>query len=648
MSDNSIYAILEKHLVSGRVGPGEQIGIRADQFLTQDGTGTMVLMHLDKLGQARLKGRQAICYVDHNTLGMGSENADDHRYIQAACRKFKIAFSKPGNGIGHQIHLERYGIPGQLLLGADSHVPTLGGLGMLAIGTGGLQLAVALTAAPHYLRCPTVTRVELTGKLMPWCSAKDAVLTLIGRLAERDNSGVALEYDGPGVASLSVPARATMANMGAELGVTSSLFPTDLATRAWLTAQGRSKDYRQVKALKNAIYEDTVKLDLSQVVPMVALPHSPHKVVPVREARGVGVDQVAVGSCTNGSFEDLAKVALILRGNRVRPEVDMLVAPATRQALRALMDKNHLEDLLAAGCRVAEAACGFCIGHGMAPATKSVSVRTTSRNYRGRCGTLDAQVYLVSPETAAATALTGELTDPRDLGRKPVLVRAPKKFNLDDSLVIDPGRPAKKDLELPRGPNIVPPPDYAALPASLNCEVMLKLGDDISTDDILPAGNLLKYRSNVDMYAKYTFAGIAPDFAAHARANLNREIASIIVAGKGYGQGSSREHAAMCPRAIGVRVVIAKSFERIHLTNLVNHGIVPLTFLDQRTYDQIEQQDYLELPWVARELRKSKTISLRNPDRAVEIKVSHPLTRRQINIVLAGGLHNYTMADRKS
>lgn len=641
MPENAIYAILDKHLVSGKVAAGEEIGIRADQLLTQDGTGTMVFLHLDKFGRARLKGRMAICYVDHNTLGVGPENADDHAFLRAACQKYRIHFSRPGNGIGHQIHLERFGLPGKLLLGADSHVPTLGGLGMLAIGVGGLELVVALSGAPHYLTCPAVTRVLLKGKLKPWCSAKDAILHILASLANRSMVGTALEYTGAGVASLSVPERATMTNMGAELGVTASLFPTDEVTKRWLTAQGRGRDYRRVQPPKKGNYADELTVDLGNVVPMVAVPPSPNRAVPVRELNDLAVRQVAVGSCTNGSFEDLAKVASMLKGKRLHPGLDMVVAPATRQVLRTLIDRNLLAPLLDAGCRVTEPACGFCIGHGQAPGTDSVSVRTANRNFRGRCGTMDASVYLVSPETAAATALRGKLTDPRDLKRTPPRVRQPTKFPVDDSMIVPPPRASKPDMELPRGPNIVPPPDYEPLPASLNCEVAIKLGDHISTDDILPAGRWLKYRSNVQKYAQHTFAGLAPGFADRARETLDRELGSIVVAGHGYGQGSSREHAAMCPRVLGVRVVLAKGFERIHLTNLINHGIVPLTFLDQRAYDQIGPDDYLDLPWVARELRKSKTVTVRNPDRGIEFKVSHGLTRRQIEILLAGGLLNY-------
>ncbi|HOX42289.1 MAG TPA: aconitate hydratase [Myxococcota bacterium] len=640
MGSNTIYAILEKHRVHGRIGPGEEIGVRADQLLTQDGTGTMVFLHLEQLGRPRAKNRLAVCYVDHNTLGDGPENADDHAFLQAACEKFQVHFSRPGNGIGHQLHLERFAAPGLLLLGADSHVPTLGGIGELAIGVGGLELAVALTGAPHYLICPAVTRVVLTGKLRPFCSAKDLGLHILGLLGGRQNAGVALEYTGPGVKGLSVQERATLANLGAELGLTTSLFPADEVTQAFLTAQGRTRDYRRQQPPKGAEYAEQISVDLDKIEPMVALPSSPLKVTTVREAAGVSVQQVAIGSCTNGSYEDLARVAAILGGRRVSPEVSVVVAPASRQALRTLLEQRQLAPLLDAGCRLTESTCGFCIGHGQAPGTGWVSVRTSSRNYPGRCGTAGAQVYLVSPETAAATALRGVLTDPRDLKLRAPAPRAVRRYPVDDGLLLPPPRRVRLG-ELPRGPNIVDPPRQKPLPASLHVEVSLKLGDHVSTDEILPAGRWLKYRSNVQEYAKHTFEGIDPTFVQRARENAAREICNLIVAGNHYGEGSSREHAAMCPALLGVRVILAKSFERIHLGNLINHGVVPLTFLDQRTYEALTLDDYFEMPWIAAELKKSETITLRNPDRGIEFKVRHGLSRRQIEILLAGGLANH-------
>jgi aconitate hydratase len=626
-------------LVHGRLVPGEEIGIRADQFLAQDGTGTMAFLHLNKLGPPRLRGRLAVCYVDHNTLQVGPENADDHRFLQTACARFGVRFSMAGNGIGHLVHLERFAVPGQLLLGADSHVTTMGGLGMLAVGCGGLELATALTGSPHYFLCPAVTRVVLQGKLKPYCSAKDVILQIIGKLKNRNTVGVALEYAGAGVATLSIPQRATIANMGAELGVTTSLFPADERTRSYLGAQGRGRDYKRVKAGAKCEVADEMEIKLDDVVPMVALPHSPDKVVPVREVSGLKVDQVAVGSCTNGHYEDLAKVAMILKRGRVHPELGMVIAPGSRQVARLLLERGTLKAFYDAGARVVESTCGFCIGNGQTPGTGWVSVRTNNRNYRGRCGTRDAKVYLTSPETAAATALRGVLTDPRDLRKPAPRYTVPRKYPVDDNLILMP--PKKGKPEIVRGPNIVDPPVPTPLPADLTGMITLKLGDDVTTDDILPAGRWLKYRSNVEAYSQYTFAGVDPDFARRAAENRDDRLTNIVVAGEGYGGGSSREHAAMCPMALGVRVVIAKSFERIHRTNLINHGIVPLVFLDLRDYKLIQQDDDVELPWIASELKRSELVTIRSQDRNYELKVMHGLLRRQIDILLAGGLLNY-------
>jgi aconitate hydratase len=635
----AIYQILQDHLVSGSIGPGEEIGIRADQMLTQDGTGTMVFLHLGKLKAPRLRGKLAICYVDHNTLGEGPENADDHLFLQTACAHFGLHFSKPGNGIGHQVHLERFGVPGQLLLGADSHVTTLGGLGMLAIGTGGLELAVALTGAPHYFVCPSVTRVLLRGRLKPWCTAKDVILQILGRLASRNNVGTALEYAGAGVAALSVAQRATIANMGAELGVTTSLFPADEITRTFLAAQARVRSFHRVRAPQKADYAEEIEVDLDKVVPMVALPHSPDRVVAVREAGGIAVQQVAVGSCTNGAFHDMARVALILRQGSVHPDVSMFVAPGTRQVLRTLMERGYLKDIVGAGARIGESVCGFCIGNGQAPGHGWVSVRTSSRNYQGRCGTQDAEVYLVSPETAAATALRGVLTDPRDLKRPAPRPNVPRRFPVDDSMILAP--PKKGRVGIVRGPNIVDPPTNKRLTPHLMGQLVLKLSDGISTDHILPAGRWLKYRSNVQEYSRHTFQGIDPQFVARAERNKKSAIANVVVAGEGYGEGSSREHAAMCPRYLGVRVIIAKSFERIHVSNLIHHGIVPLQFIDSESYGRVQQGDDLEFPWIINELKRSSLVTVRSPEKGYEFKVKHGLSRRQVDILIEGGLLNY-------
>jgi aconitate hydratase len=634
------YQILKNNLVSGSLKPGEEIGVRADQMMFQDGTGTMVFLHLAAIGRPRLKGKLAICYVDHNTLQSGPENGDDHRFLQTSCEKYKLHFSKPGNGIGHQLHLERFAAPGMLLLGADSHVPTLGGLGMLAIGTGGLELAVALTGAPHYLICPSITRVVLVGRLKPWCSAKDVILTIIKELSSRNNVGTSLEYAGDGVKTLSITQRATIANMGAELGVTTSLFPSDEVSKKFLQSQGRTRDYSRLTISDTAEVDQQIEINLSKVVPMVALPGNPENVVTVKEAGKIPVQQVAIGSCTNGAFEDMAKAALILKDKVVHPEVSLVVAPATRQVTHTLLDRGYLKHILSAGARLTESVCGFCIGHGQAPGSDWVSVRTNNRNYEGRCGTPDAKVYLVSPETAAATALKGYLCDPRDLKRPAPRFKMPIKFETNDRMIIAPTKKTRRN-KVERGPNIVDPPKYAPLAPTVRGEAILKLGDHISTDHILPAGRWLKFRSNIQEYAWHTFKNIDPKFYQRATANKERKLNNIIVAGFGYGEGSSREHAAMCPRFLDVRVVIAKGFERIHVSNLINHGIVPLTFMDGRGYEKIEAGDDLELPWVANEIKRSELVTVRSPEKGYVIRVKHGLNRRQIDILLAGGLRNY-------
>ncbi len=640
MSLCAIHRILDEHLVHGRVVAGGQIGVRADQMMTQDAVGTMVFLHLEKLGPPRLAGKFAICYVDHNTLGVGPQNAQDHRFLETSCAKGRIHFSKAGNGIGHQVHLERYGVPGELLLGADSHVPTLGGLGMLAIGTGGMELAVALRGVPHYLVCPSVTKVVLTGKLRPWCAAKDVILDIIGRLRDRQLIDTALEYTGSGVGNLSVPQRAVIANMGAELGVTTSWFPSDENTKSYLASQGRARIYRKISSHPKADYADEIQLHLSKVVPMVALPPSPHNTVPVEEVAGIEVDQVAVGSCTNGFYDDLARVALVLRRKSIHPTINMVVAPATHQVMRTLMEFGYLKDILEAGARLGESTCGFCIGQGHTPAAGWKSVRTSNRNFEGRCGTKNASVYLVSPQTAAATAVYGVLTDPRKLGKREPSPKIIQRFTINDGLVVVPLKQTK-NVTVQRGSNLVGPPSIGPLPQQLKGEVVLVLRDHVSTDHILPAGRWLKHRSDVIEYAKHTFNVLDPDFARRAKRVKDRGLCGIIVAGVAYGEGSSREHAALCPLVLGVRVVLAKSIERIHRSNLVNAGIVPLTFINPKDYGLIRPGDELELPWLADELAKSDLVTVRNKERNYEIKFGHGLKPRQIKIILAGGLLEY-------
>lgn len=642
-AQNAIYQILSRNLAHGSLRPGAEIGVRADQLLVQDGTGTMVFLHLQRLPSPRLKGKLAVCYVDHNTLGDGGpENADDHAFLKSACAHYGLVFSRPGNGIGHQVHLERFIEPGRLLLGADSHVVTMGGAGMLAIATGGLELAVAMTGVPHYMICPAVVRVVLNGRLRPWCSAKDVALHLLSMMAGHSWTGMALEYCGEGLKQLSVPQRATIANMGAELGLTTSLFPSDEITRSWLVAQGRGRAYRRLNVSARAEVADEIVCDLASVEPMVALPPSPLKAVPVRQAAGLPIQQVVVGSCTNGSFEDIAQVALLLRGQHIAPDLDLVVAPATRQAQQLMLQRGYLQTLLEAGARLAEPACGFCIGQGHAPASGTVSVRTVNRNYEGRCGTRDARVYLVSPLTAAACALRGQLCDPRDLRRQPPRLTRPRRFPVDDGLLVPPPPSARRrHIEIVRGPNIVDPPEADPLPAGLTGVIALKLGDQVTTDHILPAGPYLKFRSNVQEYAWHTFEGIDSRFVHRAKANQQEGLANVLVAGQGYGAGSSREHAAMCPRHLGVRVIMAKSFERIHLSNLIHHGIVPLTFIDPRDYDRLRQEDDVELPWLAAELRRSSLVTVRSQGRGYELKLKHSLSRRQVDILLCGNLGNY-------
>lgn len=639
MSLCAVHTILKDHLVHGQVVPGKEIGIRADQMMTQDAVGTMVFLHLERLGQPRLSGRLAICYVDHNTIGVGPQNAQDHRFLQTSSAKAGMYYSKAGNGIGHHVHLERYGMPGRLLIGADSHVTTLGGLGMLAIGTGGIELATGLRGAPHYLICPAVIRVRLTGHLRPWCSAKDVILEIIRRLRNRSLVNIVLEYDGPGVMSLNVPQRAVIANMGAELGATSSWFPADEQTRSYLISQGRGRVYRKVCSDPKAEYADEIELELKKVVPMVALPSSPRNVVPVEEVAGLRVQQVAVGSCTNGFYEDLAVVAMVLKRRKVQRDVSMVMAPATRQVMRALMDSGYLRNLVDSGVRLAESTCGFCIGQGHTPGTNWVSVRTNSRNYEGRCGTKDASVYLVSPQTAVATSVFGVLTDPRKLGRQEPKPKKFKRFPISDGVVAPLVRGEKVKVE--RGSNLVEPPAIEKLPSHLKGVAVLILRDHVSTDHILPAGRWLKHRSNIIEYAKHTFDVIDPDFVRRTKRVRDLGYYNIIVAGLAYGEGSSREHAAICPMVLGVRVVLAKSIERIHLSNLINFGIVPLTFINHKDYNLVRQDDELELPWLVTELERNELVTVRSQKRGYEFKVNHGLMRRQIKVLLVGGLLNY-------
>lgn len=637
LARNVTQKILSSHIVSGELAPGQEIGIRCDQTLTQDATGTMVYLQFEAIGVPKVKTGLSVSYIDHNTLQTGFENADDHRFLASVAAKYGIRLSRPGNGICHQVHLERFAVPGQVVLGSDSHTPTAGGLGMLGIGAGGLDVAVAMAGAPYYLKAPLVVGVKLTGRLRPWVAAKDIILEVLRRLRVKGGVGKVFEYFGDGVATLSVPERATITNMGAELGATSSVFPSDEQTRAFLAAQGREADWVPLTADPGAVYDETVVVNLDDLVPLVAKPHSPDNVVPVAEVAGTPVHQVVIGSCTNSSYKDMATVAAILKGRRIAPTVSLVVAPGSRQVLKQMIATGVLETLVDAGARILEVACGPCNGIGQAPASGGVSVRTVNRNYRGRSGTLDAQVYLASPEVAAAAALTGVLTDPRDLGSYPA-IELPAAAPVDDSMILLPPEDGSA-VEIVRGPNIKPFPVTAPLPADLSGRVMIKLGDNISTDDIMPAGaHLLSLRSNIPAMAKYIFSRVDPEFD---RRLGSRPGPWFVLAGENYGQGSSREHAVMAPLSRGLKGVVAKSFARIHRTNLINFGILPLTLADPEDYGRIEEGDELELKGIRAALSADGPIVLVNRTKGLKIEMRCELSPRERAILLAGGLLNY-------
>ena len=638
MAKTLTQKILDAHLLEGEPRPGEQVAIKIDQTLTQDATGTMAYLQLEAMAVPEIETELSVSYVDHNTLQMGFENADDHRYLQSVAEKFGLYFSRAGNGICHQVHLERFGAPGKTLLGSDSHTPTGGGIGMIAVGAGGLDVAVAMAGGPFWLTYPRVVGVKLTGELGEWVAAKDVILTLLKMLTTKGNVGTVMEYFGPGVETLSVPERATITNMGAELGVTTSVFPSDGVTRAFLEAQGRGDVWRELAADADAEYDRVVELDLSAVEPMVAQPHSPDNVAGLREVAGLSVDQVCIGSCTNSSYKDLATVAGILDGKTIAPNVSFVVAPGSKQVLRMIADDGHLAKLVAAGARIAETACGFCIGMGHAPSSDAVSVRTNNRNFYGRSGTASAGIYLVSPETAAVAAWKGELVDPRDAGLPYPRVEVPAAFTIDDDLV---SHVHDADAVIVRGPNIGEPPANVPLPDELGAEVTLKVDDKITTDHIMPAGPRLKYRSNVEAYSQFVFEGVDENFAARAKENAARGLHNVVVAGESYGQGSSREHAALCPMYLGVKAVLAKSFERIHAANLVNFGILPLTFRDADDYEKIAAGDRLRFENLGSELRAGKPLPVINETKGYALEATHDLSERQIAIVKAGGLLNY-------
>ena len=628
--------IIQSHLLSGDMTPGSEVGLKIDQTLTQDATGTMAYLEFEAMGIDRVRTERSVAYIDHNTLQCGFENADDHRFIQSAAEKFGVWFSRPGNGICHQVHLERFGKPCKTLIGSDSHTPTCGGLGMLAMGAGGLDVAVAMGGGAYYITMPKMYKVELTGSLQPYVTAKDVSLEILRRLSVKGGVGAIIEWGGPGVKTLSVPQRATITNMGTELGATTSIFPSDEITQAFLEAQGRGEDYVPLASDPDAVYDQVIEIDLSKVVPLAACPHSPDNVKPVSELSDIKVDQVCVGSCTNSSLADLMMTAAMLKDKTVAPSVSMSVSPGSRQVLRMLSDMGMLSDILLSGARLLECACGPCIGMGFSPNSGGVSLRTFNRNFLGRSGTADGQVYLVSPETAVASALTGHITDPRTLGEAPKIT-LPAHYTVDDSAILPPA-PAEKAAEVAivRGPNIKEFPESHPIGDVIAAPLMLKVGDNITTDHIMPAGaKILPYRSNIPHLSQYCFGVCDETFPARAKAAGQ----SIVVGGSNYGQGSSREHAALVPLYLGVRAVIAKSFARIHAANLINAGILPLTFADPADYDRLEQGEALEITGIDDGL-KNGTFTLKAGDKTIVLTGS--FTQRQADILKAGGLLNYT------
>lgn len=631
--------IIKKHLVSGTLNAGSEVGLKIDQTLTQDATGTMAYIEFEAMGVPRVRTECSVAYVDHNTLQTGFENADDHRFIQSVAKKYGVYYSRPGNGICHQVHLERFGIPGKTLIGSDSHTPTCGGIGMLAIGAGGLDVAVAMGGGPYYIAMPKVLRVMLTGALSPWVSAKDVILEVLRRLSVKGGVGKILEYAGEGVKSLTVPERATITNMGAELGATTSIFPSDEVTRQFLSAQGREKDWAELAPDPDAVYDETIEVDLSSIEPLAACPHSPDAVKPVREIGPIAVDQVCIGSCTNSSLRDMLRVASILKGKTVSPGVSLSIAPGSRQVYGMLAENGALADLIGAGARILECACGPCIGMGQSPNSAGISLRTFNRNFLGRSGTADAQIYLVGPETAAASALAGVLTDPRTLGKEPE-IDFPDQFEINDNMIIPPASVEEaENLPVLRGPNIKGLPVGEPLTESMTAKALLKVGDNITTDHIMPAGSkILPYRSNIPYLSQFCFAVCDKSFAQRCKENGG----GIIIGGSNYGQGSSREHAALVPLYLGIKAVIVKSFARIHCANLVNAGILPLVFENEMDYDKVDQMDELKLKNVRHAIQNGESVTVYNKTKSTSFVAKLVLSERQRRIILAGGLLNDT------
>lgn len=634
--------IIKNHLVSGEMVPGTEIGLRIDQTLTQDATGTMAYLEFEAMGIDSVKTELSVAYIDHNTLQTGFENADDHRFIQSCAKKRGLLFSKPGNGICHQIHLERFGIPGKTLIGSDSHTPTGGGLGMIALGAGGLDVAVAMGGGEYFTTMPKMTLVKLSGALKPFVSAKDIILEILRIMSVKGGVGKIVEYGGEGVKTLSVPERATITNMGAELGATTSIFPSDEITRKFMAAQGRESDWVELSSDADAVYDEIIEINLSDLTPLAAMPHMPDNVKTVEEIGNIDISQVCIGSCTNSSLYDMLKVAAILKGKKVAPNVSLTISPGSMQVLNMLSLSGALSDILGAGARLLECACGPCIGMGQSPQSKGVSLRTFNRNFEGRSGTADAGIYLVSPETAAASAVAGCLTDPRTLGVMPE-IKMPDSFIINDNLI---EKPASKeeaaDVEIKYGPNIKPFPVSVPLPESIEAKAILKVGDNITTDHIMPAGaKILPYRSNIPYLSNFCFRQCDEHFAE----NCKKEGKGFIIGGSNYGQGSSREHAALVPLYLGIKAVIAKSFARIHCANLVNAGIMPMTFASPDDYDRIDQGDILELPDIRKAIADCAPVMLVNKTKNEEYSLNYEYSDRQRAMILAGGLLNYTKAN---
>lgn len=637
--------ILKAHVVDGEFVKGKEIGIKIDQTLTQDATGTMAYLEFEAMGVPRVKTERSVAYIDHNTLQSGFENADDHRFIGSVAKKHGIYFSRPGNGICHQVHLERFGVPGKTLIGSDSHTPTGGGIGMIAIGAGGLDVAVAMGGGAYYITYPKIVNVKLTGKLSPWVAAKDVILEVLRRMSVKGGVGKIIEYTGEGVKTLSVPERATITNMGAELGATTSIFPSDEVTKQFLKAQKREEVWTELFADPDAVYDETIEINLSELAPLAACPHSPDNIKSAEELKGMKIDQVCIGSCTNSSLMDMMKVAHILKGKTVHPDVSLSIAPGSKQVLNMLAQNGALAIMIDAGARILESACGPCIGMGQSPNSKGISLRTFNRNFEGRSGTKDGQIYLVSPEVAAYSAISGVFSDPRELGEMPEF-KLPEEFVINDNMIVPPAAAEDMDkVEVLRGPNIKPFPKTSPLEDSIDAKCSLKVGDNITTDHIMPAGaKILPLRSNIPAISKFCFTVCDEEFPARAEA-LGK---SIIVGGANYGQGSSREHAALAPLHLGVKAVLVKSFARIHRSNLINAGILPLTFVNESDYDKISQGDELELANVRKSVEAGETqLTVKNKTTGEEIPVLCELTGRTKDIILAGGLLDYTRESLK-